>query len=435
MLIHKSQNLENALLLGTGSIVPSDLFSSSVRRDAELYDCYWTKQNDGLNLPTVMTLEPKKNETLFADVATFHPNLTPISAYTHICSYDIAAKVGLGKKKPVLATRLSDSLLRLSVSLIFAESMASYLSGNVKAAAPNIGYSSCKQTFAFAIGRAISLFGSFDLDDLARRWQLARHLTNQEASLQATVTTDFANKLWYDVDQSNPAQLFLNGKISNTILLQDYIRIFDLKYETEKGQEAYNSRMGVFNTIVEKVIKSSASDELKSSCIAYYCNTILPGKMTHAATLKTHLNNYPSIMHWYTAFACSSKEFDLRSSLAGVGLKVARDLMATFSVEERPDCDISIDELEVLSRVSMKASVLKPKEHRTLTVSLLPGLNIDLSIAVPETSNRSSELSDTERFDNQRLKSLLFEAIELISKSNDRKSKSNRQSYNRMRED
>lgn len=426
MLIHKAQSLEEALNSGNKSAISNDLFSSSARRNLAIYDCFWSKHTDALDLPLAMAPPKGDFDSLFAEVATFHPSLTPISAYTHICSNHLIEQLGIGKKKTMPPAGLDDRKLRLIISLITAEVMAAAFEGNSKSTTPSIGYSSCKQTIGYAFGRAFSLYSSFDFGDLARRWNLARRLTNQEANTQATAFLEFATMLWGNFNSNNPALRYLQGEIVESILLKEYIRLFDLKNEAIRMQEAYNSRMGVFNSIVEKVVKSDADDQLKSSCIAYYCNTILPGSMTHIASLRELASSYPSIIYWYAAFASLSKEFDIRSAHSGVCLKVARDLTAPFSVEDRPDCDISIDELEVLSRVSLKASILKPREHRSFTISLLPGVNVDMNIVVPEANTKMSEPVDTGRLDSYRIKSLLFEAIDLINKTDDKSSRAGR---------
>ena len=214
------------------------------------------------------------------------------------------------------------------------------------------------------------------------------------------------------------ATLFLKNVISDKRLLEYFVDIFDLKTESIKIKGIYNARISVFNSIVEKIGRSSEADIVKSACIAFFCNEILPGSMNHVASLKSYIDRYPDIVYWYTAYACISPDFDIKTSMSGICFKLARDVLRPFSIDNRPSCDVSVDELEVISRVSMKASILKPKGHRVVVVSLLPGVDVELVLGIPESVKQSQvSVPEIDNVDNQKLKSLLYDALDVLNKS------------------
>lgn len=120
-------------------------------------------------------------------------------------------------------------------------------------------------------------------------------------------------------------------------------------------------------------------------------------------------------LFWYGVFASLSKEFKWRSIAQGTGLKLIRDIQKPFSLDQRPSCDIAIEEFEVLSRASLKATAIKPLLKRALNISLLPGVEIILDIASEDKPNEDTRDMSTRIFNkNQKAKSLLIEALAVL---------------------
>ncbi|WP_460095238.1 hypothetical protein [Pseudomonas sp. S2_B03] len=418
MLILKNQSLNEMLSSERKQIPSGDLFSSTINKQNSIYKCFWQKQDDLINLPIFVVPNANEIDTLFADISTFHQSISPLSAYVHIYPETIAEHLILEQKKIKPRLKPDDRTLRLDVALILGEATTSAFLTQKDLLTGNIGYAACAQTLGAAIARASNLYPKLSPHITFKRWELARKLTSQEQSIVSPETIlSFSEKTYLADDKSSFLNLFLNNKIPDSELSYELTHLFDIRDDSVKLKETYNSRMSVFNSIVGKIEKSTASPEIKSAGIAYFCNKILPGSMNHASSLKSHIFKYPDIVFWYMAFACLSLEFDLKNSMSGVCNKLIRDIIKPFSVEERPSCDVSIDELEVLSRASMKASILKPKRSRVLIISLLPGVDVEMRLGALAPVKKSYQL-DTPNINSQKLRSLLFEAIDILNGSN-----------------
>ncbi|MGF6110390.1 hypothetical protein [Pseudomonas frederiksbergensis] len=417
MLIRKNQSLDEILSPGKTSNISNDLFASTITRHVPTYDCFWPKYDDGIRLPLFVVANALEYETLFADISTFYQNLSPLSAYVYVCSAEISDQLLPERKKTPSSTKIDDKKLRLDIALILAEAVTSTFLTHKDLTTSNIGYSVCAQTLAASIARATTLYPRVSRSDISERWELARRLTNQEESgVAPRLGAQFSEKFSDKKESHSMVSQFLRGEISEDVLKEFFVSSFGLQIESLKIREVYNARISVFNAIVEKVCRVDESDEVKVACIAYFCNRILPGSMNHVASLKGYAEKYPDVVFWYMAFASLSSEFNYREAISGVCLKLARDILKPFSPESRPSCDISVDELSIISRVSMKASVLKPKGHRAVVVSLVPGVDVELSLGIPEAvKGVNFEAAEVNGIDSQKLKSLLFEAIDLLN--------------------
>ncbi|CRM53533.1 hypothetical protein [Pseudomonas sp. 31 R 17] len=415
MLILKNQSLDEMLSSEKKHATSGDLFSSTISKQNPMYKCFWQKQDDFINLPIFIVPDAREIDTLFADVSTFHQSISPLSAYAHICHEIVAEQLFLEQKKVRTKAKADDRKLRLNVALILGEAVTGAFLAQKDLLTANVGYAACTQTLAASITRAANLYPKLNSKIIFERWELARKLTNQEDSVVSSeAVLAFLSKIEIKENDLSFTSLFLNGQVSENELFFELTHLFGLQDDATKLKETYNSRMSVFNSIVGKVEASTGSAEIKSACIAFFCNKILPGSMSHVASLKPYLSKYYDIVFWYMAFACLSSEFDVKNSMSGICYKLIRDIVRPFSVEERPTCDVSIDELEVISRVSMKASTLKPKRSRVLVVSLLPGVDVELRLGVIAPVKKVS-LPDADFISNKKLKSLLFEAIDILN--------------------
>lgn len=419
MLIRKVQSLEEILLPNKRSSPSSDLFTSSIKKQETIYQSFWLKQDDGVGLPLFMVPDALDFETLFADVSTFHQGISPLSAYTYICSKEIELQLFLEQKKPKSRIKFDERKLKIDIALILGEAVTATFLVKKELMVANIGYSACTQTLAASVARSRMLYPTIKPSVVSERWELARKLTNQETSVvPSKLTVEFSEMLGGERSSSDSATLFFKNVISDKRLLEYFVDIFDLRAESIKIKGVYNARISVFNSIVEKVESSNEAEVVKSACIAFFCNEILPGSMNHVASLKSYIERYPDIVFWYTAYACISPDFDIKTSMSGICFKLARDILRPFSIESRPSCDVSVDELDIISRVSMKASILKPKGHRVVVVSLLPGVDVELVLGIPESVKQSQvSAPEIDSVDNQKLKSLLYDALDVLNKS------------------
>ncbi|AXW63600.1 hypothetical protein CJO94_17125 (plasmid) [Ralstonia solanacearum] len=139
---------------------------------------------------------------------------------------------------------------------------------------------------------------------------------------------------------------------------------------------SFDGRMTAFTQVVEVIQASSRGMRVDEIAVAFACNRILPGSFAHTRVLARLVEFFPAALVWYGFFAALAKPTASQQLSPGLLAKLERDLLDPFSFEQRPRCDISLEELEVLSRASLRAEAVKPSQQRALLVALLPGVDI-----------------------------------------------------------
>lgn len=402
-----------------------DLFENSARQASTKHTCYYEKLDDGLNLPLVIVPQKDDFEAFYADLTTFYPSITPISAYTHVCSEKTASKLSLENKKSQKKAKCNDLKRRRDLALILGEAITETLLSRQNLITANIGYAACTQTLSFSLLKAKKIYGDIESSDLFERWTLAQRLMHHDVKTSSRLAIGYLEAVENDAEADKDCWVlgnYIRGETTEAVLKNFFIEKFAINELDKEITHTYNGRISAFNKIVETINSSTEQERLKSAAIAYYCNRIQPGSMNHTAVLKNHVSVHSTVVFWYMAFACRSAEFELKSAMSGICLKLIRDLQTPFSISERPECDIALEELEIISRLAMKASVLKPKKQRTISISLLPGVNIELEIL---TQDQSSKIRNTEperdQIENKRLRSILSEALDILNNSNEDK--------------
>jgi hypothetical protein len=173
--------------------------------------------------------------------------------------------------------------------------------------------------------------------------------------------------------------------------------------------------MTVFLKGVEEVQRSSHGDETDSLAVAFLCNSILPGSFTHGRVLGRLAEFYPSALIWYGVLTATSETFDIQNFGSGLIAKLFRDVGQRFSFDERPLCDLSLDEFEVLARATIKTESIKSSQQKTALVALLPGIDV-LSRVLPdeELQARGSFVSEQAEQRIEQATKLLDEASFLL---------------------
>jgi len=404
-----------------------DLFDSSFEKTYSTHTCYYEKQGDALEFPLVIIPQKDDFEAFYADLSTFHPSVTPVSAYAYVCTEITASKLALESKKSQRRVKFNDIKGRLDIAMILGEAITETLLTRQNLITANIGYAACTQTLSFSLLKAKKIYGEIDNGEFFERWALAQKLTQHDTKNSSRIAIIHLDELEKSVENENELWTLLKyarGEAPEILLKEFFIEKFGLKELDQEITHTYNGRISAFNKITETVNSSDALKNLKSAAIAYYCNRIQPGSMNHTAVLKNHITEHNRIVFWYMLFACRSEEFEPKNAMSGICLKLTRDLHKPFSISERPECDISVEELEIISRLALKASILKPKRQRVISVSLLPGIDIDLEIgAQDQTSKIKSSDAERDSAENKKLRSILYEALDILSRSSEEKNR------------
>jgi hypothetical protein len=426
MLVESRQNLEDFLrITKSKKEFRGDLFDSTLTATGIQHKCFWNKEVDFLQLPVFVIPEKDDLESFFADVATYYSSFSPISSYVHVCNDDIAKNIFLGARKAYKIAKPSERKLKAYLACILGDVITGALHESKTLTTGTISYASCSQAVSFSMARSNILYPWMNPEDVAERWILAHKIVQKEvaSSLLETAIGFFRmmddgarveKKPKFDaIEFDSDLAKYVSGSIGELELDNILATSFAITNEAKMIGGAFNNRVSGFNSLVAVVESSPLPARQKSICMAYYCNRILPGSLSHAEILREKVQNYPDVVFWYAVFACLSDEFDVRSIASGVCIKIIRDLVSPMDFETRPSCDISIEELEVLSRLSLKASTIKPRQRRIMRVSLLPGVEVDITFGEADAQEKIPDQHQNQ-LDSKKMRSLLFEALDLL---------------------
>lgn len=369
-----------------GLKVPSaDLFSTTLTSPVRLHQTF--NSNSGVGqLPFVVIPAESELDDFFATVATYHPSQSPLTAYVHVLGKDVKECFdptqpniipdGRGLNRPQLA--------RLGACL--GETALAALGSSGSALNPS--YSACKRSLGYALARTIALYPSFDAKVALDRWERLRHLTGLAVSQDAVravcaihaaalggnahlYESALASKLRAAL-VTHVAVSHANNELQN-ILLEYYPRLSEIAMD---NSVPFDARMGSFLRAVEEIQRSSQGTETDCLAVGYFCNRILPGSFAHSKLLVRLVEFFPSVLVWYGMFCSTSTDFDARHFGNGLFKKLGRDMSQPFSFAQRPQCDLSLDELEVLMRAPVRPEIIKPIQQKIASIALLPGLDV-----------------------------------------------------------
>lgn len=412
---------------------PADLFSFANTGQQPLHRqhyCRWGDSDDRLSLPLAIRPAQDDAESLFADVATYFPNFSPVTAYIHVLDKRI---IGLLKKDSgEVIPKAHPNEIKTAIGLIVGELLTT--SETISTRSEGITYSAAKRTLSFAVFRAIALYRHASVADLVtERWFSARATFGMESSADQAAALLWMIKLQAGspprtADNTvDPFQSVLSKVITGqqkTADLRDVIAVLmgALKKPISQLSGPFDDRASAFIEIAQFISTNRPTGEFGSICLGFFCNEILPGSLSHFKLLTPILHQYPTAMMWYGLFGSLSDDFDWRNANSGLGLKLMRDLLRPYSLDQRPSCDVAYDELDVLSRLTLKPEILKPVQSKSCSIAILPGVEISVRFdssgsaksIIPDDGNLIENLT----MQDSRLLSILSEAVEIIGARN-----------------
>lgn len=402
---------------------PDDLFSTEGRK--ALHECFWSDPEDGLGLPVAIRPAAGDAESLFAEVATHFPASVPVTAYMRVLEQG-SSSIGPGHVEAPPALGIHE--IRSAVGLAIGELLTASL--RAKVPAEHVSYGASRRTLSFAVYRTSALHGALLSDQVVERWLRTREIVGMESPMELA-----ASIAWVSAMQRSPADASqLDGPQAD---LAEVVRgreplawfgdrlaasLSGIRSHAEAMRGPFDDRSAVFDRLVQVVTNRIPSGELGAVYIAYFCNEILPGSLSHFRLLAPFLNSYPTVVLWYCLFAGLSDRFEWREAFSGLGLKMTRDLLQPFSPGRRPTCDIAFGELEVLSRLPLKPEVVKPAHPRACFVEIFPGVEVVFRFGSDEEARaygtyarQVPEARSEEHLSRDVvLRSLLREALDLI---------------------
>lgn len=370
MLIRKLLSLNEIFINKSISAksAKKDLFDNSDASNIKKYETYWLDKSEK-EMPQIIVASEKDALSIYADIATYYTSYSPISAYIHITPEF---------QNNIVEKEFNELQRKLLISLILAEAMSIMVSNNDDG---EITYSICKRTLAYSLARATHI--NANTTTVAEKWLQLRLLTKLDYHLQVASAVTLINNLLInnrglknELLSKDLGWIIESYTSKKTDLLNYFSNIYpNLNEHIRDLRGSFDGRINALENIVRSIKNSQHSTEVDTLAIAYFTSLILPGSLQYLKYLNKYIKDYPAILIWY-AFFTSNDDFDYKSIYSGLGLKLYRDITATNVFLNNPICDISVDELRVLSRIEIKQNVLKPTQQKLLLVSLVPGVEI-----------------------------------------------------------
>lgn len=391
MLRHRAEAISEIL----GSDMPGalslskDLFSSSLIALPKLHETFWLELDDGLSLPNVIVPASGDAEDFFATVATYYQDKSPLSAVVHVLNQETACLIA--KRPKASKSRAANHSRSFRLACLGAAIGETTLAGlGAHEIGGALSYAACRRTLAFSLCRMTYLYESvLRADVLAERWARLRKLTGLSVSATAIEAVLLAHSLAQgetsssslpriDAALSKALQVCASGDgCDGDLLMPVLVALYPATTQHLDGlRGAFDGRMAVFTRLVEAIQDNSRGVRMDEIAVAFFCNRILPGSFSHAGVLARLVEFFPAALVWYGFFAALSKPSASQQLSPSLIAKLERDLLDVFSFEQRPRCDISLEELEVLSRTSLRAETVQPSHQRALLVALIPGVNL-----------------------------------------------------------
>lgn len=433
MLRHSAETISEIL----GSDVPGalslskDLFSSSLIALPKLHETFRLEPDDGLSLPNVIVPASGDAEDFFAAVATYYQDKSPLSAVVHVLSQETACLIAKRSKASKNRAASHSRSFRLAcLGAAIGETTLAGLGAHEIGGA--LSYAACRRTLAFSLCRATYLYESvLRADVLAERWTRLRKLTGLSVSAAANEAVLLAHGLALgsasssslpriDTTLNNALQVYARGDdCDGDLFMPVLVALYPAtKQYLDDLRGAFDGRMTVFTRLIEAIQASSRGVRMDEIAVAFICNRILPGSFAHAGALAKLVEFFPAALIWYGFFAALSKPSASHRLSSSMIAKLERDLLDSFSFEQRPRCDISLEELEVLSRAPLRAEEVQPSHQRALLVALVPGVNLYTRFgsegdAVGDRIRRDAEAEEL----HGRVSKLLEEALYTLKKA------------------
>jgi hypothetical protein len=380
-------------------------------------------QQDEIDLPNVIIPANGDYEDFYATVATYYQAFSPISAISHVLSEETRELVHQRPQGKEPGRRYRSVCLGIAVG----EAALAGVNANDSVATPT--YSACRRTLAFSVCRTRLLYGAgISADSVARRWMELRKLTGLPSSAQTThavlaasacASPDPSNTEFAFMDQELAARLraIATGQDDGDAIVAALGRLYpETKNLINAFDGPFDGRMSAFTKLIQALQVTSRGTHTDEIAVAFFCNLIQPGSFAHAGVLAALADFYPAALVWYGFFCGVANQTTQHGMDRGLITKLDRDLVASFNFDRRPECDISLEELKVLSRLKLRQESIKPSYQRAILVAILPGVNVLTrfgSEIEPPSVDSSRLLREQERA-NWRISKLLEEALHLL---------------------
>ncbi|HBE40311.1 MAG TPA: hypothetical protein DDW27_03760 [Bacteroidales bacterium] len=330
-----------------------DLLNSDSHSDLQI--AWKEKPSQESALPRAIIVPHNKKRDFLAWALTYLTNFRPFTAYFRIFTKEDVEKYTI-EQEPSLG-----KLESVCLGIILGEA-ATYLdTHDIRQLSP----SGCSRTFSFAMSRALALglLKNEGNADMANAWQMARHLTNQP---KLNLNVEYLLIPWsvillladiVGIEKDHPPQnildacrdLFNKGDIEDSNWMTFVSTFPEHKDVLTLMRGTREERVVTFEKMFNMLLPMKNKDETTCAFLCgYLASLIAPGAIDHLNLLRPYVRELPSILLWYGLCTGLRNHSSMKNYSLGLGRRILRDLLQYEFFIDRPRCDISLAELELL---------------------------------------------------------------------------------------
>ena len=347
----------------------------------------WNEAPRGGNLPSLIVINERDRLSFFAWVNTYLYGWRPISALFRIISDSDLQKIGFPKSTPKPLSGYGNIVL----GMILSEAATHVASVNGRFDKSKLSVNACLATCSFVLGQAVS-FGWGHTAKLIENWFLVRKITQQpalnidlETLLEPWSVALEVGKFATDMRNRSPISnsireicynLRINGKIDRFYLEKLTKGWPGLRDAFEDMDGPREDRVRSFESALSTIIRRRRNiPQSVVFCCGLLASRVAPGSLEHAGLLVPYLDSMKGLMLWYGLCAGMTSDSKLANYSDSLGRRVLRDMATEDTIFSKPRCDISVEELDVLSISETSLRNIRNSIPGKLVVEISPCVN------------------------------------------------------------
>ncbi len=277
------------------------------------------------------------------------------------------------------------------IGIILGECLTHYINKDIR----KINPLAIKSTYSFAIGKGFSLNTFYSTTNyLEERLLKMRYLINYPKQVlrvmdikqiwsvfSSLINNKNTQTTLFNIDSLNGILNACNnineyGQISPetwSYLSNNYLKLNDFNI---KMKDTIEERVIWSEKCISTLNDSNLDKRVISFLSAYIISQIAPGSIKYVNLLSPSLEKYPDIILWYGLCAGLYPNSEVLYYNDGFGWRILRDIIETDNFYHRPNCDISLDELEVLIDVDKPNKGFFSEYQSYFTIEIAPMINV-----------------------------------------------------------
>lgn len=329
----------------------------------------WNTEPSPSVLPNLLLIPTKEKRDFFAWAGSYL-KIKPVTALVRILDYDTVRTIS-----PTPPT--NDRWLRAFIGLILAEALTYLDESTAKQS-----LRACEGTFSFAAARALlRLQLPNGVRQTGLNWFRTREaLGNRTAKLSSNQLQQVWSVVLQLVSPDSESVKSPEAVVRSLKALLQFGDISDTDWQalTENlpalgprrlMQGTREERVKILDEVI-RLLPRSVDSERVAFLVGYLVSMVAPGTLDHWHLLNPVKQVLPTAGLWYGLCAGLRPETRVESQGTGLGRLVGRELQRNVDLLDRPACDISTDELEVVG------TSFKPEAASSVEVEISPGISV-----------------------------------------------------------